>query len=67
MKSIENDPIYQSLHNYAVPLGGRERIDWSQCGLAKVGAARRIGWAKKYAVEDPIVAEALPDPDQSST
>jgi hypothetical protein len=37
---IENDPMYVALHNYANTAPRRD-IDWSNCGLAKVGQSRR--------------------------
>lgn len=40
-RSVENDPLYVSLHNYA-NTAPRQDIDWSQCGLARVGKSRRV-------------------------
>lgn len=32
--TIERDPTYQALHNFAIPSGDRSNVDWSDAPLA---------------------------------
>ena len=32
--TIERDPTYQALHNFAIPSGDRSAVDWSDAPIA---------------------------------